>query len=416
MKILFLSQRFPYPPDKGDKLRSFNIIKFLSRNHEISLVCLTDTVTDLTLNGELGAYCHSVDVVYHPKGRSRLSTLAGLFSPKPLTVSYFRSRKLKALVDRKLRSERYDLIFVYCSSMAQYVDYVRNCPVFIDFVDVDSEKWRQYSHFSQFPMNFVYQLEAYRLQKYERRLSGLFRHCLFVSEKEAEDFRVLAAPGASVVSIANGVDGSTFTPSTDPYNQHAVVFTGAMDYFANVEAVLYFVEQIMPLILKRIPKLVFYIVGSKPGKDICRLTGKYSNIIVTGHVESVRPFVIQSSVFVAPMRIARGVQNKILEAMAMGVPVVTTSLGFEGLSATPGKDIFVENDPEAFAGQVIRLMTNPQLRLSTSLNARKAVDTFYDWQSNLSSLDSLLATVDTSGKAVDANYQPITTTGDYYGY
>ena len=391
MKILFLTQRLPYPPNKGDKLRSFNEIKHLSLNHEISLVCLTDTEAELSLAGELHKYCRSVDVVYHSRERARINSIVGLFSKKPLTLSHFRSRQLKTVVNRKLTEEKFDLIFVYCSSMAQYVDHVRHCPVIIDFVDVDSEKWRQYSCHSRFPMNLVYRLESQRLRRYERILSEKFRHCFFVSEKEVEDFRTFAAPSASVDSIPNGVDGKIFSPSYDPFDRNSVVFTGAMDYFANIEAVLFFVDRIMPLILKRVPQLRFYIVGSNPSREICRLSEKYSNISVTGRVDSVRPYVVNSSVFVAPMRIARGVQNKILEAMAMGVPVVTTSLGFEGINAIPGSDIFVEDTPEAFANQVVQLMTDSRLRFRTAQSARNVVDTRYDWQANLSKLDSVLA-------------------------
>ena len=401
MKILFLAQRFPYPPNKGDKLRSFNQIKHLSLSHDISLVCLSDTETDLSLAEEMNRYCRSVDVIFHSRGKSRINSLMGLFSTKPLTLSHFRSRKLETVVNRKLEEEQFDLVFVYCSSMAQYVEHVRHCPVIIDFVDVDSEKWRQYSRFSKFPMSLVYRLESKRLRTYERSLSEKFRHCFFVSEKEAEDFRTFAAPSASIDSLPNGVDGKTFTPSNDPYDRNSVVFTGAMDYFANVEAVLYFVDQIMPIILTRVPQLRFHIVGSNPDKEICRLPEKYSNISVTGRVDSVRPYVVNSSVFVAPMRIARGVQNKILEAMAMGVPVVSTSLGFEGINAIPGRDIFVEDTPEAFANQVVQLMTDPRLRLRTAQYARNVVDTFYDWQANLSKLDTLLSTVEGSGAAAD---------------
>jgi polysaccharide biosynthesis protein PslH len=395
VKILFLSQRVPYPPNKGDKLRSFNEIKYLSQRHEISLVCLSDNQQDLHQAHHLKPYCSSIDVIHLPKLQSRLKAILALFSSEALSLAYFYSGKLKAVVERKLRDEAFDIVFIYCSSMAQYVPLAGNAPCVIDFVDVDSEKWRQYARYARFPMNWLYRLESRRLRKYERVVASSFRHGFLVSEKETEDFRVLVQSSAALTALANGVDASFFQPSAEPdsFDPHALVFTGAMDYFANVEAVLYFVREILPLIQKGAPLVKLYVVGSNPTQEIVALGKTHPHVKVTGFVESVRPYVVRCAAMVAPMRIARGVQNKILEAMAMGVPVVTSSLGFEGISASPGLDIFVEDLPAAFAAQVLQLMQDPGLRRAVSEKGRKTVQQHYDWSRNLERLERILLEV-----------------------
>lgn len=393
MNILFLSQRVPYPPNKGDKLRSFNEIKFLSQRHDISLVCLADNDQDLQYEGELKQYCHSVDIVFRPIFRAKLRSLFYLLSTVPLTLPYFYSKKLRSIVHQRLQERRYDLIFVYCSSMAQYVDHIRDIPKVIDFVDVDSEKWAQYVRHTRFPATYVYRAESKRLRKYEKCIAETFQHCFFVSEKEVEDFRSLVSPCPTITPILNGVDCDFFRPSPEPYDSTSLVFTGAMDYFANVKAILYFSNEILPFIQKAVPDVKLYVIGSNPSADILKLGENHPNIIVTGYVDRVQPYVSKSAVFVAPMRIARGVQNKILEAMAMGVSVVTTSLGFEGITAGPGKDIFVEDQPDRFAQQVIQLMTDPELRKKISANARRTIEEQYDWEKNLEELEHILLEV-----------------------
>lgn len=390
MKIIYLSQRIPYPPNKGDKLRAFNEIKYLSKYHEICLLCLTDNLQEIDVPNELKQYCQSVDVVYLSKYQSKLQSILAILLDIPLTLSYFYSRKLKKKINMKLLDGQSDLIFVYCSSMAQYVDHVQNIPKIIDFVDVDSEKWSQYATCASFPMRFLYHIESRRLRKYEALIAENYQHSIFVSENEADDFKRMVCPCPTITPILNGVDCEMFTPGTEPYDRCSLIFTGAMDYYANVEAVLYFVDQILPLIKNKIENVKFYIVGSNPTKEIILLAKKDTSIIVTGYVKAVQPYMSNAAVFVAPMRIARGVQNKILEAMAMGVPVVTSSLGYEGITAKPGEDIFVEDTPELFAMRVIELVEDTELRRAVSEKSRKNVESCYNWQINLGKLEGLL--------------------------
>jgi hypothetical protein len=393
MRILYLSQRVPYPPNKGDKLRSFNQIKFLSKYHDISLVCLTDNKSDLQHESAMKPFCKSIDIVVQSPLSSRFNVLTALFTKRPLTQAHFCSAQLKRIVDGKLRNETFDLIFVYCSSMAQYVEDVATVPKVIDFVDVDSEKWAQYALHSKFPFRQIYRIEGRRLWRYEILLCNKFQHGFLVSEKEVNDFKDLVTSCTTISPLLNGVDLEMFQPNLEPYDTKRIVFTGVMDYFANVETVLYFYREILPFIRKVVPDVKFYVVGSNPTKELLELAATDPNLIITGYVETIQPYVQQSAVFVAPMRIARGVQNKILEAMAMGVPVVTNSLGFKGVSATAGVEILVEDDPYNFAQQVVKLMNDSVWRREASRNARSAVVERYNWNNNLSGINNILAEV-----------------------
>lgn len=399
MKILFLAQRVPYPPNKGDKLRSFNEIKFLSKNHTISLVCLADNEQELHYKKELKHYCSTVDIIQRSSWHSNLRSLLYLFSHVPLTLPYFYSKALQMTVRQRLREEAYDLIFVYCSSMAQYVEQVTNIPRVIDFVDVDSQKWAQYAQRSAFPKNWVYHSESRRLGAYETLIAKTYQHCFLVSDREVKDFRTAISPCKKMTAILNGVDTELFEPSPEPYDSHALSFIGDMGYFANVETVLYFSRKILPLIQESVPHVIFYIVGRNPSEELLKLGAEHPNIVVTGNVETVQPYVKKSAALVAPMQIARGVQNKILEAMAMGVPVVTNSLGFEGITASPGHDILVEDRPETFAKRVIELMTNVDLRKTIASNARKRIEQEYRWETNIHTLENILVNTVTSETA-----------------
>lgn len=394
MNILFLAHRIPFPPIKGDKIRSFHEIKLLSQKHRISLVCLADDKRDLQYADNLHSYCQSVDVVYLSPIQAKLQALLALFtSRKPLSLPYFFSKTLYSIVQQKLREQQYDIILIFSSSMAQYVTHIHEIPKVMDFVDVDSDKWAQYAKYARFPYSYIYRLESRRLRSYEAFIAKTFQYSIFVSPKEKEDFQKSVGSEARVEAIAHGIDITMFHPSDEPYDPNRLVFTGAMDYFANVETMLYFVREILPLIQQKIPHVILYIVGSKPAPEIIRLGEQYTNIVVTGFVEQIQPYVIQSAVFVAPMRIGRGINNKILEAMAMGVPVITSSLGFEGIPGEPQRDIFVADDPHEFARYTCTLMLNPEQRKAVAIRARKTIEEQCNWEKNIEQLEMLLENV-----------------------
>lgn len=391
MKILFISQRVPYPPNKGDKLRSFNEIVYLSKFHEIDLFCFADDKKDLQYKEELEKYCKNVTIVEGSSIKSNLRTLLALITFKPLSPAYFYSSTLNRKVKSAISKNNYNVLFAYCSSMAPYIDKYNNIKKVIDFVDVDSEKWYQYTKFSSFPKNIIYSIESRRLRKYEKTIAKNYDHSFLVSDKEVEDFKILVYKTEKITPLLNGVDTEKFARSKREFNSNNIVFTGAMDYFANIESVLYFVNSIFPIILKEIPEAHFYIVGSKPDKSLLDLASQNTNITATGFVDSVLPYMHDAAVFAAPMQIARGVQNKILEAMSAGTPVVTNQRGFEGITAEPGNDLIVEDDPIVFAEECIRIMKDKKYRNTLVQSGLKCIENNYSWNINLEKLNSIIS-------------------------
>jgi sugar transferase (PEP-CTERM/EpsH1 system associated) len=285
-----------------------------------------------------------------------------------------------------------DLIFVFSSAMAEYVKGIRGIPKVIDFVDVDSAKWRLYAEYHRFPMSGIFRLEAERLARYEKEIAGTFDHSLVVSDAEANDLRDPERP-RGISAIPNGVDLDYFANEGSPgTSRQGIVFTGAMDYFPNVDGVQFFCEWIFPSIREVLPEALFYIVGRNPTRRV-RALGRQRNVIVTGSVPDVRPYLAQARVGVAPLRIARGIQNKILESMAMGLPVVGTSQAFEGLHATAGDGIRKEDTPDGFARSVIALLQDHDLHRECSAQALEYVRRWHRWEDFGAQLEAVVRRV-----------------------
>jgi sugar transferase (PEP-CTERM/EpsH1 system associated) len=410
MKILYIAHRIPYPPNKGDKIRTFNEIKYLSAFHEIHLACLADVPEEMKYKTNLEKYCKRVEVVPLRTKRARLKSLIALLSDSPLSVSYFYSRALQKTIDAWVSSTKYDAVICFCSSIAEYVfrspklnpSLNLNKPVLImDFCDIDSQKWGQYAVKSRFPMSFIYKVENRRLFQYEKQINDLFHHTVVVSQQEKDLFLDLYPSAKNIQAISNGVDYEYFSPDagfntlkegtekSDPI----LVFTGAMDYYANVEGVTWFCHEILPAIKKDFPGTKFYIVGSNPSPKVKALE-TIQGVNVTGFVDDIRPYYQFADVCVVPLRIAAGVQNKVLEAMSMGKPVVTTSKALEGIHAVPDEHLMVEDTPKNFSNTVKSLLKNMEQRNSLGLNARDFVRQNYNWETNMKKLEGLMHSSD----------------------
>lgn len=391
MKILLISHKIPYPPNKGDRIPTFYRTKFLSKNHEVSLAFPCFHADEFKYVDNLKKYCKHIETALLKPGWSKIKSLAKILSAKPLTLNYFHSNLLQDKIVRLVQENKFDLIYVYSSSMGQYAFEITNVKKIIDLADSDSHKWLQYSHYKKPPLSYLYYLEWYRLQKYERLLATNFDHSIAISEDEKNLFKTYI-PNLKMSVVPNGVNLEYFKPNSiecDPYN---IIFVGAMDYYANIDAVLYFYNRILSIIKKEIPNVKFYIVGSNPCRKVRKLN-KDENVTVTGFVDDVRYFLCNSSACVAPMRIARGIQNKILEAMASGVPVVTTTKGNEGINAKIGEEIYVENNPEKFADHVIKLIIDKKLRKSIGNNGRKFVEKKFNWEKNMNHLEEIITRI-----------------------
>ncbi len=392
MNVLFLAHRIPFPPDKGDKIRSFHEIVHLAKRHTVDLACMLDEKNDREHVGALLAHCRSVSAVYRGKRVARILALMGILTGKPLSVLAFRSRALERKIAEAIRARRPDAIVVFSSAMAEYVKDVEGIPRIMDFVDVDSEKWRAYGERQKFPLSWVYRLEADRLASYEEDIARSFDRSIVVSEKEAEILK-RRVPGIREIDvIPNGVDLERFAPAGPEGaggKEISLVFTGAMDYFANVDGVRYFCEDVFPAIREAVPGCRFYIVGHNPTRPVRELA-RDPAVTVTGYVPDVLPYLRRASVAVAPLRIARGVQNKVLEAMAAGLPVVGTPQSFQGLGASADDGIRAAANPAAFAREVIALLQDSAARKRCSAAARSFVERTHRWDDQMARLDALL--------------------------
>jgi sugar transferase (PEP-CTERM/EpsH1 system associated) len=274
--------------------------------------------------------------------------------------------------------------------MASYVEGF-DLPRIIQFTDLDSQKWRLYAESSGFPKSWVYQTEARRLLEYERHIAETFDSCLFCSARELDDFRRLI-PGVSASVIRNGVDLNYFQPTQMPKVSNRLVFTGVMNYRPNVDGVVWFCREVLPRIQAQAPDTSLTICGASPAKAVQQLAD-LAGVTVTGAVPDVRPYLARASVGVIPIRIARGIQNKLLEAMAMGLPTVTTTAAHAGLEAEDGRELFVADKPETFAAAVVRLLRDPEMRAKTGQAARASMEAHYHWERSLGQLDDVIAAV-----------------------
>jgi sugar transferase (PEP-CTERM/EpsH1 system associated) len=390
MRILMLAHRMPYPPRTGDKVRAYHIARHLAAEHDVTLACVVDEPGPAPALAELHRQVGRVEAVAVPRRRQRLRALLRLARGESATVAYFHSEELDARI-AALLAQPLDLLLVSSSSMAQYIRARTETPVVMDFVDVDSDKWLQYGRQLGVHTAWLYRLEGARLRACELAAARRADACVVATRAEAE---LLAsfAPWAPTTVIPNGVDLEYFAPARRPADSSTIVFTGAMDYVPNVDAVRYFADAVLPRIRARRPDTRFVIVGKEPARSVRRLAAR-PGVLVTGAVPDVRPFVTSAAVAVAPLRIARGVQNKVLEAMAMGLPVVATRKAHEGIDARPGEHLFVEDDPVRFADLVLSLLADPERRAEVGRTARRFVETRHSWPASMRQLDDVIRRV-----------------------
>ncbi len=390
MRVLFLCHRLPYPPKRGGKIRPFNMIRHLGRSHEVTVVTIARTAAELAEGEELRRHCHELHVgrISEAAGWARfgLHALTGY----PATFGYFYSPWLARTVDRLLDSRRFDAILVHCSSMGPYVARHRGCRKVMDFGDADSEKWFEYARTSAFPLSLGFALEGRKVRRYERWLGERFDACSVNAPRERD---VLAEYVRTPIHvIPNGVDLEYFQPGRDSsgrYAPHRLVFTGNMSYRPNVDAVRHLVAAVLPRVRREIPDVELYIVGMDPVAAVRRLADG-SRVVVTGRVDDVRPYFDAAAVAVAPLRVARGLQNKVLEAMAMRVPVVASPSAHAGLNAVAGRDLLVAGNPEAFSQSVVMLLRDRDARERHAAAGRACIEQNHNWETSLRRVEELL--------------------------
>lgn len=396
--LLFLAHRIPYPPNKGDKIRSWNILRHLTERYRVHLGCFVDDPEDWRYEKQLRKLCGDcLFVPLHPV-RAKITSAGALLTGAPLTLAYYRSAAMSRWTRALKKRVNIQRVFVFSSAMAQFVPQGdSDCHrLVIDFVDVDSDKWAQYAERKSFPANWIYRREARTLAKFEHRMAEKADASLLVSEAEAELFRSLVPSAADrVFALNNGVDFDFFDPDetyADPYGKErqVLVFTGQMDYWANVDAVNWFAEDMFPMIRDQVPGAQFWIVGANPSPEVSRLKA-LPGVHVTGRVPDIRPYLQHARTVVAPIRVARGVQNKVLEAMAMAKSVIATPEAADGISANPNTDIVVAAGLKEFVAAVIKSLRD-QDESEMGAIARKTVISKYSWATNLTGLNEFLET------------------------
>lgn len=387
--LLFLAHRSPFPPDRGDKIRAFNVLKHLAANHRVHLLAFADDPRDLDAKDGLAPFTASRMTLW--RGKSRLRALVeALVQRRPASLTAFDDHAMRDAVADVLERESIDTIYVFSGQMAQYLPDKTRARVIMDFCDMDSLKFADYAKGSRGPMRWLMQREANLLFEFERQIAQRVDASLFVSEAEADLFRTRSG-AANVRAVENGIDTDFFDPAAaferiDTPGK-LIVFTGQMDYRPNVEAVTWFAEAVLPHIRATHPDADFVIVGRNPTDAVTALARR-DGVQVTGEVADVRPWLDAAACVVAPLKIARGIQNKVLEAMAMARPVVASGPAAEG----------IDHDGTILSGDTVAEVTDAVNGLLSDApgaaamgrNARERVKARYGWSARLAPLDALI--------------------------
>jgi len=398
--LLFLSHRIPYPPEKGDKIRSWNMLRHLASSHRVHLGCFYDDPADASHINVLNGICASVLCLPLNRAIAKVQSLTGLLTGLSLSQVYFHSRRLRRWVARTMREQPVERIFIFGSAMAPYAMPYREVRRVLDMVDVDSEKWRVYAASHSPPLSWLYAVEGRRLLELERRAACAFDWTLLVSAAETKVFHRLAPEaGLRAIEVGNGVDIEYFDPNLPhpnpfPAASVPIVFTGAMDYWPNIEAVEWFVREVMPLTEKWVPAPEFWIVGANPAPSVSKLAHR-PRVRVTGRVQDIRPYVAHASAVVAPLHIAPGIQNKILEAMAMAKPVVATSEAASGILEVSNREIVIASSAAEFERGIAVAVSEEGRRLGR--RARALIEARFQWGESWRALDRLLEGKSSSG-------------------
>lgn len=392
--ILYLVHRLPYPPNKGDKVRSYHLLKHLASNHQVFLGTFIDDPEDEAYVENVTALCADTHIARLTPRWAKLRSLVGVASGEPLTLPYYRDAGLRGWVDATVRNRQIDAAVIFSSAMAQYAEPFPGLRTIVDFVDVDSAKWTQYAPEHRWPLSWLYRREGARLLAVERAVAARAAHSFFVTENETALFlRHATECQGKVTPMCNGVDSDFFSPEHDfpsPYSDDEIplVFTGAMDYWPNVDAVTWFAQDILPALLADWPAVRFYIVGRSPTPEVKKLAGE--RVVVTGTVPDVRPYLRHARLGVAPLRVARGIQNKVLEAMSMELPVVVSQTCAGPIEAVPGWDFLTAETADDYRHEIDTLLNSRDKSRTIGCAARQQVLARYSWTAHLAGIDEYL--------------------------
>ncbi|MGE3268779.1 MAG: glycosyltransferase family 4 protein [Chloroflexota bacterium] len=381
MKILFLSRWFPYPPDNGSKLRISNLIRQLAAEHEVFLVSFRppERIIEPAAEQAAASVCATVDTApYHGYRSAGIKALLGLLAPRPRSLVAAHSPEFAAQMARRLREHRCDLVVASELDMLPYALAQRDAPILLD--DLELGVYRDgLSQNRSVPARLRAWLTWFKLGNYLRRELPRVAACTVVSEQERETVRMIAPAYSRVSVVPNAVDVASYAGCHAEPQPNTLIFSGALSYRANYDGLRWFLAEVFPRVQRAVPDVRLRVTGSTQSIDLAGLPAS-SAVEYTGYVDDIRPVVAESWVAVVPLLHGSGTRLKILEAMALGTPVVSTSKGAEGLAATPGDDIILHDDPDGFARGVVDLLRSSELRRRLAEGGRRLVQDRYDWQ------------------------------------
>jgi polysaccharide biosynthesis protein PslH len=377
LRLLFLANRIPYPPYRGDKLKIYNLARRLSVKHELHLVTFTQTEEDKKYISELEKVFKSVHTIHLPGWRSALNCINFLWNSLPFQVLYFRSKKMQQKLDEVITSLSFDAIHVQHIRMAPYLANKKDLSRILDLPDAFSLYWERRKKTRRNLFRQIFEnIEQKRLLRYEPVLMEY--QLSLVCSSEDKEYLETTHKISNIKLLPNGVDLDTFKEMDHDYSRnHRLLFTGNMDYAPNVDAVVYFVEEIFPLITRQFPSVKFIIAGQRPVEKVQALAN--DNVLVTGFIKDLAAEYNEASVVVAPLRFGAGTQNKVLEAMAMAIPVVCSNIGFSGLGITSGEGAIMETEAEKFANAVCELLASEKYRHETGSKGKQVIRQNFDW-------------------------------------
>lgn len=384
-----MAHRFPYPPTFGSKVRAFNVIRHLAQEHEVTVLSLARSADEERESAGIAPFCHAHRAFRVHNVVQAAKIAATLPTPVSASEAFFHSAAMQREIDRQLARRSFDFIFANCSAVGRYVEHVSDLPKLMDFCDVDSRKWSDYVAFQPWPLSLGYRWEAWRMASAERRMAGRFDHVTVATRGEVD---ALAEIGVRerVDWFPNGVDTEFFKPATEPFDADLITFVGRMDYFPNEQCMVEFCAGSWPMLKRARPALRLQIVGAAPTARVLALA-RIEGVTVTGSVPDVRPHVQGSALTIAPLRIARGTQNKILESMAMQVPVISSRIAADGVDAVPGEHLLVADEPQALCDAILRVCADPVERHRIGRAARERVLSHHAWPSAMKRLDGIMA-------------------------
>ncbi len=389
MKILVVAPRFPFPLDKGDRLTVYHLLKYFSERHEVSLVSFLETDQDAAWVDKVTPFCDHIELVPLRKSKAYFNCLTGLFSHTPLQLRYYADPAMHQAVRRAIHKLQPDLLYAHLIRMGQYTEpYHAYTRVTALNVSMTLNHRRLVEHSRSQLSKLFHALEYHKLRSFEGQFASLFDQVLLISKY---DFNAIEqrTPLNDVFFSPHGVDYDYFHAEESRYAEpNTLILTGNMNYTPNVDAALHFYQDILPLVRDRVVNAKLSIVGADPTPEVKALAHDPC-VQVTGRVPDLRPYMNQSQIAIAPIRIGAGLQNKVLEGMSMGLPLVVTPIANEGIQAVHQEHLLIADSAQDFADQLVRLLNDPTLRMRLGEAARNFIVHNWSWEKHFADLEQM---------------------------